>query len=616
MFTRVLIANRGEVAIRIDSTLKRLGINSVGIYTAGDEHSRHVRQMSETVLLQDGTQTGYLDGAQIITAAIACGAEAIHPGYGFLAENAQFASDCEEAGLIFIGPPPAAIAAMGEKVSAREYAIRSGVPVVPGISLPNMTDSDLLAASHDLEFPLLVKPSAGGGGKGLHVVRNLDELKNALPMARREAKASFADDGLFIEKYLPSVRHIEFQIAGDNYGRTLHLGERDCSLQRRHQKVVEEAPSTLMSTNQRELIGAAALELAATINYRNLGTIEFLVDTASPNDFYFMEMNTRLQVEHRVTELITGLDLVECQLRLAAGEALADVIPSVHFTGHAVEARIYAEDAYRGFLPTGGLIETLTESAATDTVTDSAVVNGEFVSSAFDPMLAKVACWGQTRQIALSRLRQALKETVLFGVTSNIDYLTQLLNSPDVQTSSYDTTCLETFEIIRPQPPALILDAYAALVASGAGITPWTSDAWRLAGLPAGKVVGYVDGKRYEIALPANSEFEVTHHQDDDNFWIHHLEFGTWLIKGTDERRSITDGLSDQITSPMPGIVIAVEISVGETVAVGDPLVIIEAMKMEHIVRARSAGRIGKCHVSLGSSVRSGQLLIEVIENV
>jgi acetyl-CoA/propionyl-CoA carboxylase biotin carboxyl carrier protein len=616
MFTKVLIANRGEVAIRIHATLERLGIGGVGVYTASDRGSLHVNRIAESVLLTDAAQTGYLDVAQIIAAAIACGADAIHPGYGFLAESADFAAVCKSEGLIFIGPPADAIAAMGEKISAREYAMRAGVPIVPGISSPNMTDAELLESCRNLEFPLLVKPAAGGGGKGLHIAQDFNELRAALQIAHREAKAAFGDGTLFVERYLQSARHIEFQIAADNFGNSLHLGERECSLQRRHQKVVEEAPSALLSDSQRKIMGDAALKLTSAIKYQNLGTVEFLVDAYSPENFYFMEMNTRLQVEHRVTELITGLDLVECQLRLAAGEALKEVIPTVYLSGHAMEARIYAEDAFNGFLPTGGVIGRFTPLDAPHTITDSGIASGVFVSSSFDPMLAKIACWGEDRDRSLGRLKAALAETELLGVTTNIDFLIRLLDSTALRTGRYDTKFLEQLHLDRGEPSPAVLAAYASVATSSIQPGPWRKDGWRLAGLPQATLAGYVEGVRYDASLPSASDLKVSSYRDDGDHWIHHPSFGTWLIKDANERHSATDLLSDEITSPMPGVVIAVEVAIGDEVSVGDPLVVIEAMKMEHIVRARHAGQISKCHVAFGSNVRAGQLLLEVIENV
>ncbi|MBI3428561.1 MAG: ATP-grasp domain-containing protein [Actinobacteria bacterium] len=616
MFTKVLIANRGEIALRINSTLERLGISAVGVYTHHDRDSLHVARISESYLLDDRQQSGYLNSQQIIAAALASNSEAIHPGYGFLAENAQFAQACHDVGLIFIGPPADAMTAMGEKISAREYATRAGVPVVPGIGEPAMSDAELLDACRDLRFPLLVKPAAGGGGKGLHVAHDLNELREVLPTARREAKTAFGDETLLVEKYLLHARHIEFQVAADNYGSSMHLGERECSLQRRHQKVVEEAPAPRLSESNREIMGAAALALTSTIGYQNLGTIEFLVDADSPETFYFMEMNTRLQVEHRVTEMITGLDLVECQLRLAAGEPLKEVIPTSGFTGHAIEARIYAEDAFNGFLPTGGVIGRFTATDTNNTVTDSAIRDGALVSSSFDPMLAKIACWGEDRQSALKELREALSNTVLLGVTTNIDFLIQLLHLRDIEESKYDTKYLEACEIERAIPSPALLSAYAAMAAPASKVGSWRADGWRLNGMPRATIAAYIDGVRHDVSTESGSTLAVDFYRDDADYWLHHRSFGTWLIKEANERRISTDRLSDEIVSPMPGVVIAVNVAIGDQVKIGDPLVVIEAMKMEHIVRARHSGHVLQCNVALGANVRVGQLLLEVVEDV
>lgn len=616
VFKKVLIANRGEVALRIHATLERLGIGSVGVYTHHDRDSLHVARISESYLLEDLQQSGYLNIQQIIAAALASNSEAIHPGYGFLAENAQFARACNEAGVVFIGPPADAMAAMGEKISAREYAMRAGVPVVPGIGALAMSDAEILDACRDLQFPLLVKPAAGGGGKGLHVAHDLHELREVLPTARREAKTAFGDETLLVEKYLLHARHIEFQVVADNHGSSTHLGERECSLQRRHQKVVEEAPAPRLSQSNREIMGAAAVALTSAIGYQNLGTIEFLVDADAPETFYFMEMNTRLQVEHRVTEMITGLDLVECQLRLAAGEPLENVIPTSGFTGHAIEARIYAEDAFNGFLPTGGVIGAFTPADTSDTVTDAAIQDGALVSSSFDPMLAKIACWGEDRLSALERLREALSDTVLLGVTTNIDFLIQLLGLSDIEESQYDTKYLEAIEMERANPSPAVLDAYAAIATSPSKIGPWRADGWRLNGMPHATVAAYIDGVRHDVPIKSEPTLTVDSYRDDADYWLHHRSFGTWLVKEINERRVSTDRLSDEIVSPMPGVVIAVNVAVGDQVAVGDPLVIIEAMKMEHIVRAKHSGHVLQCNVAFGANVRVGQLLLEVVEDV
>lgn len=616
VFAKVLIANRGEVALRIHATLERLGIDSVGVYTHHDRDSLHVQRISESYLLDDIGQTGYLDIQQIIAAALASNSQAIHPGYGFLAENAQFAKACQNAGLIFIGPPAAAMTAMGEKISAREYAVRAGVPVVPGIGGHAMSDAELFDACRDLQFPLLVKPAAGGGGKGLHVAHDFQELRDVLPTARREAKTAFGDETLLVEKYLLHARHIEFQVVADNHGKSMHLGERECSLQRRHQKVVEEAPAPGLSETNREIMGTAALALTSAIGYQNLGTIEFLVDADAPETFYFMEMNTRLQVEHRVTEMITGLDLVECQLRLAAGEPLKNVIPTSGFTGHAIEARIYAEDAFNSFLPTGGVIGKFTPADIPHTVTDAAIQDGALVSSSFDPMLAKIACWSEDRDSAVARLREALSDTVLLGVTTNIDFLIRLLGLSDIAESNYDTKYLEAIELERANPSPAVLTAYAAIASSASKVGSWRADGWRLHGMPQATVAAYIDGVRHDVSLENEPTLVVDSYCDDADYWLHHRSFGTWLIKEANERRTSTDRLSDEIVSPMPGVVIAVNVAIGDQVAIGDPLVVIEAMKMEHIVRARHAGHVVQCNVTIGANVRVGERLLEVVEDV
>lgn len=616
MFTKVLIANRGEVAIRIHSTLEKLGIDAVGVYTNDDRNALHVGRIKQSYLLKEYKQSGYLNIEAIIATALSSGAQAIHPGYGYLAENAEFAKACQAAGLIFIGPPAHAMSAMGEKISARNYAIKAGVPVVPGIGASGMSDEELLEAARDLAFPVLVKPAAGGGGKGLHVANNLQELREILPSARREAKNAFGDENLLIEKYLLHARHIEFQVVADNHANSMHLGERECSLQRRHQKVVEEAPAPLLSESNREIMGAAALALTSAIGYQNLGTVEFLVDADSPEVFYFMEMNTRLQVEHRVTEMITGLDLVECQLRLAAGEILKDVIPNRKLAGHAIEARIYAEDAFNHFLPTGGTIGKYRAPNTPHTVTDSAIADGVLVSSSFDPMLAKIACWGKDRSSALKLLRDALADTVLLGVTTNIDFLIQLLARTDIKQSNYSTTYLAEHEFKRANPPPELLTAYAQIAAPAGTSGSWRTDGWRLNGSAPSMILAYIDGVRYDIPAQNASKLVLDLLRDGPDYWLHHRSVGTWLIKAANERGKSSDQHSDEIVSPMPGVVIALNVAIGDEVKIGDPLVVIEAMKMEHIVRAKHSGHVAACHIAPSAKVRVGQLLLEVVDDV
>ena len=452
-FSKVLIANRGEIAVRIIRTLDRLGIASVAVYSDADAGAPHVRAAGEAVRIgPPPAAASYLNIDAIIAAALATGAEAVHPGYGFLAENAAFARACAAAGLVFVGPPPGAIEAMGDKIAAKATVAAAGVPVVPGTGKPGMSDEELIISLNGPVFPLLVKPSAGGGGKGMRVVGSPGELPAALAAARREARAAFGDDTLLIERYITRPRHIEIQVLADTHGTVTHLGERECSLQRRHQKIIEEAPSPLLDEMRREAMGGAAVEAARSVGYTGAGTVEFIVPGDSPDEFYFMEMNTRLQVEHPVTELVYGLDLVEWQLRVAAGERLTVARPATP-AGHAVEARVYAEDPARGFLPTGGTVLALREPSAEGVRVDSGLAEGMTVTSAYDPMLAKVAAWGPDRATALHRLDAALAETAVLGVTTNIAFLRTLLADPDVQAGRLDTTLAERVAD-RLAPPA------------------------------------------------------------------------------------------------------------------------------------------------------------------
>jgi acetyl-CoA/propionyl-CoA carboxylase biotin carboxyl carrier protein len=448
VFSKVLIANRGEIAVRVIRTLRALGIDSVAVYSDADAGARHVRAADEAVRLgPPPAAESYLNIDAIITAALAVGAQAVHPGYGFLAENAAFASACAAAGLVFVGPPAPAIEAMGDKIAAKARVAKAGVPVVPGAGSAGMTEEELkdkVLRWNDPWFPVLVKPSAGGGGKGMRVVRSAADLPEALAGARREATASFGDGTLLVERYLERPRHIEIQVLADAHGTVVQLGERECSLQRRHQKIIEESPSPLIDPARREVMGRAAIEAARSVGYVGAGTVEFIVpgtvpgsvgpDTEAEFEFFFMEMNTRLQVEHPVTELVYGLDLVEWQLRVAAGERLpftTEVVPATG--GHAVEARVYAEDPARGFLPTGGTVLALREPSGPHTRVDSGLAPGAAVTSAYDPMLAKVIAWAPDRAGALRRLDTALADTVILGVPTNVAYLRALLADPDVQ---------------------------------------------------------------------------------------------------------------------------------------------------------------------------------------
>ncbi|NGO48202.1 acetyl-CoA carboxylase biotin carboxylase subunit, partial [Streptomyces ureilyticus] len=439
MFETVLVANRGEIAVRVIRTLRSLGVRSVAVFSDADADARHVREADTAVRIGPAPAAeSYLSAERLLEAAARTGAQAVHPGYGFLAENAAFARACADAGLVFIGPPADAISLMGDKIRAKETVKAAGVPVVPGAADPELED-----AARELGAPVLLKPSAGGGGKGMRLVRDLSVLSEEIAAARREARASFGDDTLLVERWIDRPRHIEIQVLADGHGRVVHLGERECSLQRRHQKIIEEAPSVLLDEKTRAAMGAAAVEAARSCGYVGAGTVEFIVPGDDPSAYCFMEMNTRLQVEHPVTEMVTGIDLVEWQLRVAAGERLGFEQEDITLTGHAVEARICAEDPARGFLPSGGTVLALREPWGDGVRTDSGLSEGTEVGSLYDPMLSKVIAYGPDRATALRKLRAALGETVTLGVQTNAGFLRRLLGHPAVVAGELDTGLVE-----------------------------------------------------------------------------------------------------------------------------------------------------------------------------
>ncbi|WP_171467265.1 biotin carboxylase N-terminal domain-containing protein [Cellulosimicrobium sp. 72-3] len=449
-FRTVLVANRGEIACRVIGTLRRLGVRSVAVFSDADADARHVREADVAVRLGPAPAAqSYLDVDAVVAAAVATGAEAVHPGYGFLSENPALARACERAGIAFVGPGVDALEAMADKLAAKSIVGARGVPVVPGAGEPGMSDDDLLAAAGAVGFPLLVKPSAGGGGKGMVVVRAEADLPGALASARRVAASSFGDDTLLLERLVEAPRHIEVQVLADTHGTVVHLGERECSLQRRHQKVVEEAPSPLLTAEQRARMGEAACEVARSVGYVGAGTVEFLVPAASPDEFFFIEMNTRLQVEHPVTEMVTGLDLVALQLRVAAGEPLGVAQSDVVLRGHAVEARLYAESPERGFLPATGSVRVYDDGdapagpGASPLRLDSGICAGSVVGGHYDPMLAKAVAWGETRDEAVERLDGLLARTVVLGVETNTAFLRSLLADDDVRAGRLDTGLID-----------------------------------------------------------------------------------------------------------------------------------------------------------------------------
>src|ERR1700733_1663451 len=465
----VLVANRGEIAVRVIRTLKAMGIRSVAVYSDADATARHVAAADLAVAIGSApARDSYLNIPAVVDAAVRTGAQAVHPGYGFLSENADFAAALASAGITFVGPPVGAIKTMGDKIAAKGTVSAFGVPVVPGIARAGLTDDELITAAEETGYPVLVKPSAGGGGKGMRMVERPAALPAALVSARRESAAAFADDTLFLERFVLRPRHIEVQVLADAYGNVVHLGERECSLQRRHQKVIEEAPSALLDAETRARIGTAACNTARSVDYVGAGTVEFIVSAERPDEFFFMEMNTRLQVEHPVTEAITGLDLVEWQLRVGAGEKLAFAQDDVELRGHAIEARVYAEDPGRGFLPTGGQVLDVFEPSGANVRVDSSLLAGTVGGRDYDPMLSKVIARGADREEALAELDQALARTTILGVQTNIEFLRFLLADERVRAGDLDTALLEErLPDFAPLPPP------DDVLAAGGLLRPW-----------------------------------------------------------------------------------------------------------------------------------------------
>ncbi|MEO8262640.1 MAG: biotin carboxylase N-terminal domain-containing protein, partial [Pseudolysinimonas sp.] len=591
----VLIANRGEIAVRVIRALERLGIRSVAVYTDADAGAPHVALADTAVRI-----ASYLDIDAVLDAAAGSGAQAIHPGYGFLSENASFARACAAAGVVFIGPGVDALETMGDKIAAKEAVTVRGVPTVPGSSGTGLDDAALTAAASEVGFPLLIKPSAGGGGKGMQVVRDAGELPAALASARRVAASAFADDNLLLERLIETPRHIEVQILADRAGTTIHLGERECSLQRRHQKVVEEAPSPLLDATTRACIGEAACEVARSVSYEGAGTVEFLVADAAPDEFFFIEMNTRLQVEHPVTELVTGIDLVEQQLRIAAGEPLTLAQDDVTLTGHAIEARIYAESPSRGFLPATGAVLALHEPSGPGWRVDSGLVQGMTVGGDYDPMLAKAIGFGATRDEALDRLDALLAETVVLGVDTNIDELRSVLADPEVRAGRLDTGLLDR----RGTPPAAEPDetdiAAADAVIEHArprGSGPWTRDGWR-AGRPAAASTPVIDLGDHRYRVGRETVWAV---RDGATLWLRRNGRTLELPAPTRAERvaamlagleRATGPVSPELRTQMPGTVVAVSVADGDHVDAGATIVTVEAMKMEHALVSPVAGTV------------------------
>jgi 3-methylcrotonyl-CoA carboxylase alpha subunit len=650
---KILIANRGEIACRIIRTAHAMGLETVAVYSDADANAPHVKAATQAVHIGPSPAAeSYLLAEKILDAARKTGADAVHPGYGFLSENAEFAESCAAADIIFIGPTPAAIRAMGLKDRAKKLMKIAGVPVVPGYDGEDQTLFRLQQAAQSVGYPLLIKAVAGGGGKGMRRVNSAQEFQENLVACQREAMRSFGNDNVLLEKYLENPRHIEVQVFSDTQGNTVHLFERDCSIQRRHQKMIEEAPAPGISEDMRSELGNAAVKAAKAISYQGAGTIEFIVDHTG---FYFMEMNTRLQVEHPVTEEITGLDLVEWQIRVARGEKLPLAQSEITRKGAAIEVRLYAEDAENGFLPsTGHLTELELPIGRPGVRVDSGVVQGSDISMYYDPMIAKIICYAPDRRSAIEKLLGALESTVVTGVKTNRAYLARLLASAPFRDAKLSTAFIETYAA-DIAPPETIPDRAIAIAAMAAvnkpsvganATSPWAAlGAWQL-NLPT--------SHRIVVQLPSGDVREIRLVQSGTGWDILGLEKpfharGNWrdghkyeadfageLVRATVIDRSAdievrlwgqsilfrkADGNEDaqalgsgdgKVRAPMPGRVLTLHVKVGQKIDLGERLAVLEAMKMEHRLNAANAGTITAIHVAENEQVSDGQILIEI----
>ena len=665
MFRKILIANRGEIACRVAATARRLGILTVAVYSDADAGARHVAFCDEAIRLGPApARDSYLRGDLIIAAAQATGAQAIHPGYGFLSENEDFAQACASAGIVFIGPPAAAIRAMGSKSEAKALMERASVPLVPGYHGADQDAARLRAHADRIGYPVLIKASAGGGGKGMRIVASGAEFDAALASCQREAAASFGDDRVLIERYLQRPRHIEIQVFADAHGDCVYLFERDCSVQRRHQKVIEEAPAPGMTPERREAMGEAAVAAAKAVGYVGAGTVEFI---ATPDGtFYFMEMNTRLQVEHPVTEMITGQDLVEWQLRVAAGERLPVSQDELEIRGHAIEARIYAENPDKGFLPAIGRLAHMAQpdavqfrrnaddSAFHDAAAvriDSGVRASDEISPHYDPMIAKLIVWGESRDQALARLRAALAEFHIVGVANNVDFLTRLANNHSFALAQLDTGLIERERerLFAPEervPEEMLALACARVLvdeSAAADPDPWSSrtgwrlnttytrtltlksergvhdidlvygrDGWHLrhADIDAALAVMDAQGSRLALRFAGRTlAADVVRHGDE----LHVFAAGrhrTLTLVDVIAHAGEQDGGDTGLAAPMPGKVIAVHVAKGARVTRGAPLLVMEAMKMEHAIVAPSDGVVDDVLYAIGDQVKEGAALV------
>jgi 3-methylcrotonyl-CoA carboxylase alpha subunit len=654
-FHSLLIANRGEIACRVIRTARAMGLRSVAVYSEADRDAMHVAEADEAVLLGPArARDSYLNIERVIDAARKSGAEAVHPGYGFLSENAEFAQACADAGLVFVGPTAEMMIAMGSKSGSKALMEKADVPLVPGYHGEAQDEATLAKAADQIGFPVLVKASAGGGGRGMRVVRSAAELAPAIVSAKREAKAAFGDDRMLIEKFVRNPRHIEVQVIGDSHGNLVSLFERECTLQRRHQKVIEEAPSPTLDSAQRQAVSAAARKAASAVNYVGAGTIEFVSDG---KDVFFIEMNTRLQVEHPVTELITGINLVEWQLRVAFGERLPLAQEDIGFNGHAIEARVYAENPAKNFMPSVGRIKTWHTPPAVDGLRiDDGYREGDMVSPHYDAMLAKVIAWAPTRQAAIDKLNRGLEEIDVRGITTNIPFLSALVTHPGVRANTIDTGFIErelkNLTIAPAAPGDIELCAAVAIILDGEqkaaraeSHSPWQSFGW----MPVGRrrrtfVFRQGQGGEYEVTLhygngpsvitigerelgfaySVNDEGEIDVTLDGVRSRVvpvidgHELYLRTrhgrfelhWVDPfGGDDEEQVGE---DKIVAPLPGTVVALLAEEGATLEKGAPILTLEVMKMEQTLRAPFAGVLKQIKCKVGDIVQEGVELAEI----
>ena len=656
MFTKILIANRGEIACRVIDTCRRLGIATVAVYSDADRNARHVRLADEAIAIGPAPAAqSYLRAEVILDVARRTGAQAIHPGYGFLSENASFAEACAAAGVVFIGPPASAIRAMGDKSAAKALMQQAGVPLTPGYHGDNQDPQFLRQQADAIGYPVLIKASAGGGGKGMRRVDDSAAFVDALASCQREARAAFGNDHVLVEKYVLRPRHIEIQVFGDSHGNVVHLFERDCSVQRRHQKVLEEAPAPGMTLERRAAMGKAAVDATLAVGYVGAGTVEFI---ASPEgDFYFMEMNTRLQVEHPVTEFITGTDLVEWQLRVAAGQPLPKRQDALAIHGHALEARLYAEDADKGFLPSIGTLRHLRLPRQSAHVrVDTGVEQGDTITPFYDPMIAKLIVWDVDREAALRRMQQALADCQVIGVTTNAGFLRRLVGTGSFWQAELDTALIEREQAALNAPAgdddALWILAAIAAVATTPVVaidvrdphSPWQmQDGWRIGG-PALRLLPLQHGERqHTLHVQARPDGWQVQRDDEPARVVTGrfaqgqldvaLDAGRWragvqregnqvyLFTAQGQQRFVVHdpvGESEQSTAdagsllaPMPGKIVATLVEAGSTVTRGTPLVVLEAMKMEHTLAAPADGIVHGYRAKAGEQVADGAVLVD-----